>query len=66
MSNTVARRMYEGLGFKDAGVRPRYYTDNNEDALIMWSEDLQTEAFQDRMEALKADLDRRFTWQSSG
>lgn len=66
MSNTVARRMYEGLGFKDAGVRPRYYTDNNEDALIMWSEDLQTEAFQDRMDALKADLDRRFTWQSSG
>ncbi len=66
MSNTVARQMYEALGFKDAGVRPRYYTDNNEDALIMWSEDLQTESFQDRMDALKADLDRRFAWQSSG
>ncbi len=65
-SNTVARRMYEGLGFRDAGVRPRYYTDNNEDALIMWSEDLQSEAFQQRMDALKADLDRRFRWQSSG
>ena len=28
--------MYEGLGFRSAGVRPRYYQDNGEDALIMW------------------------------
>ena len=28
--------MYEQLGFRSAGVRPRYYQDNGEDALIMW------------------------------
>ena len=28
--------MYEGLGFRSAGVRRRYYHDNGEDALIMW------------------------------
>jgi ribosomal-protein-alanine N-acetyltransferase len=28
--------MYEKLGFRSAGVRPRYYQDNGEDALIMW------------------------------
>ena len=28
--------MYERLGFRSAGVRPRYYQDNGEDALIMW------------------------------
>jgi ribosomal-protein-alanine N-acetyltransferase len=28
--------MYERFGFRSAGVRPRYYHDNNEDALIMW------------------------------
>jgi len=36
VSNRSAIAMYEGLGFRSAGVRPRYYQDNGEDALIMW------------------------------
>jgi [ribosomal protein S18]-alanine N-acetyltransferase len=36
VSNGAAISMYEGLGFRSAGVRPRYYQDNGEDALIMW------------------------------
>lgn len=36
VSNSQAISMYEGLGFRSAGVRPRYYQDNGEDALIMW------------------------------
>ena len=36
VSNADAISMYEGLGFRSAGVRPRYYQDNGEDALIMW------------------------------
>jgi len=35
-SNREAIVMYERLGFRSAGVRPRYYRDNGEDALIMW------------------------------
>jgi [ribosomal protein S18]-alanine N-acetyltransferase len=35
-SNGGAIAMYERLGFRSAGVRPRYYQDNGEDALIMW------------------------------
>lgn len=35
-SNEAALAMYETLGFRAAGVRPRYYQDNGEDALIMW------------------------------
>lgn len=35
-SNTVARNMYTKLGFKEHGIRKRYYSDNNEDAIIMW------------------------------
>lgn len=38
VSNHAAISMYEGLGFRSAGVRPRYYQDNGEDALIMWLE----------------------------
>jgi [ribosomal protein S18]-alanine N-acetyltransferase len=36
VSNTEAIALYERLGFKPRGVRRGYYTDNREDALIMW------------------------------
>jgi ribosomal-protein-alanine N-acetyltransferase len=35
-SNRVARNLYKKHGFVDAGKRPGYYSDNNEDAIIMW------------------------------
>nr|WP_164779554.1 ribosomal protein S18-alanine N-acetyltransferase [Paenibacillus kobensis] len=38
VSNERAQRLYERLGFEPAGIRPGYYSDNNEDALIMWVE----------------------------
>jgi len=36
VSNDAAIRLYEGLGFEARGIRRGYYTDNREDALIMW------------------------------
>lgn len=36
-SNTAARALYRGHGMAEAGVRPRYYADNDEDAIIMWT-----------------------------
>ena len=36
VSNAAAIRMYEGLGFELRGRRRGYYTDDREDALIMW------------------------------
>jgi ribosomal-protein-alanine N-acetyltransferase len=36
VSNSDAIRLYEKLGFERRGVRRGYYTDNREDALIMW------------------------------
>jgi len=37
-SNEAARELYARLGFRVAAVRPRYYTQPDEDALIMWRE----------------------------
>ncbi len=34
-SNLVARNLYSSFGFKDVGIRPKYYQDNGEDAIIM-------------------------------
>jgi ribosomal-protein-alanine N-acetyltransferase len=36
ISNEAAIKLYERLGFESRGVRRGYYTDNREDALIMW------------------------------
>lgn len=36
VSNTAAIALYERFGFRSSGVRRGYYTDNREDALIMW------------------------------
>jgi ribosomal-protein-alanine N-acetyltransferase len=33
--NAIAQALYQRFGFKVVGRRPRYYRDNNEDALIM-------------------------------
>ena len=35
VSNFIAQRLYEKYGFKSAGTRRGYYSDNREDALIM-------------------------------
>jgi ribosomal-protein-alanine N-acetyltransferase len=42
-SNDGARRLYERLGFHVAGVRRRYYTHPDEDALILWRDDMATD-----------------------
>ena len=44
VSNTGAIKLYERLGFKPRGVRRGYYTDNREDALIMWKDPVQEPA----------------------
>jgi ribosomal-protein-alanine N-acetyltransferase len=43
VSNADAIRLYEKLGFEARGIRRGYYTDNREDALIMWREPTPTE-----------------------
>lgn len=36
VTNVVAQNLYRKLGFQDGGIRKGYYTDNQEDALVMW------------------------------
>ncbi|GAA5418028.1 [Ribosomal protein S18]-alanine N-acetyltransferase [Paraliobacillus ryukyuensis] len=36
VTNLVAQRLYRKFGLTPAGIRKHYYTDNNEDALVMW------------------------------
>ena len=45
VSNIAAINLYEKFGFKSIGVRKKYYQDNNEDALIMFTENIWHEKF---------------------
>lgn len=38
VGNQAAIALYEGFGFREAGLRKGYYEDNGEDAIIMWKE----------------------------
>jgi [ribosomal protein S18]-alanine N-acetyltransferase len=57
LSNLAARRLYEKYGFRPVGLRPRYYSDDNEDALIMTTEPLDSSRMMERIERLRQALD---------
>jgi ribosomal-protein-alanine N-acetyltransferase len=52
-----ARRLYEKYGFRPVGLRPRYYTDNGEDALIMTTDPLDSPSMRERLAGLRAALE---------
>ena len=56
MSNTAAQALYRRFGFAPAGVRKNYYSDSNEDALIMWAEDIDTPEYRARLLANERSL----------
>ncbi|MEW6141931.1 MAG: ribosomal protein S18-alanine N-acetyltransferase [Chloroflexota bacterium] len=53
VSNHVAQELYVKYGFRSAGVRHRYYTDNNEDALIMTTEPINSDSFKANYQRLR-------------
>ncbi|MDP9315850.1 MAG: ribosomal protein S18-alanine N-acetyltransferase [Chloroflexota bacterium] len=53
VSNVVAQNLYLKYGFEARGTRKRYYTDNNEDALVMWTDDIASPEYQGRLRQLR-------------
>ena len=56
LSNLAARRLYEKYGFRPVGIRPRYYSDDHEDALIMTTEPLTAPEMASRLALRRAEL----------
>jgi ribosomal-protein-alanine N-acetyltransferase len=52
VSNIPAIKMYEKYGFQSLGTRKSYYQDNNEDALIMWTENIFYDKFKSKYEEI--------------
>ena len=55
-NNESARNLYEKYGFAAVHVRRAYYSDNNENATIMWIDDMTTAAWRKRFAGLRAVL----------
>ena len=60
VSNNIAQRLYRKYGFRNSGLRKRYYSDNNEDAAIMTTDDITLNAYQAQFQILVRGLGARF------
>jgi [ribosomal protein S18]-alanine N-acetyltransferase len=63
VSNESAQALYHKYGFTRQGVRKRYYSDNGEDAYIMWSPSLRSAEYRERFETLRQELHERLSGQ---
>ena len=61
VTNAAAQALYRKYGFTAHGTRRRYYSDNNEDALIMWSPALGEPGFRAEIESRREALARRLS-----
>lgn len=55
-SNHVAQALYRKYGFTTVSTRKAYYSDNNENALVMWAGNLKSEIYKNRLRALRIAL----------
>jgi ribosomal-protein-alanine N-acetyltransferase len=60
VSNEPAIALYRKYGFQEVGRRPRYYSDNQEDAYILTIDSVLTRRFDERFETLRAEHARRW------
>ncbi len=56
VTNWGAQRMYGRFGFRPVGIRKNYYQETNEDALIMWADDVRTPVYAARLERIIASV----------
>jgi ribosomal-protein-alanine N-acetyltransferase len=56
MSNEPGKALYRRFGFAPAGIRKNYYAEVNEDALVMWAHEIDTDAYGHRLDDIEATL----------
>ena len=64
-SNAGAQALYRRFGFAPAGVRKNYYTETNEDAIVMWAHDVDLPAHRARLDEIAATLPGSTTWEDA-
>ncbi|HZO87749.1 MAG TPA: ribosomal protein S18-alanine N-acetyltransferase [Chthonomonadaceae bacterium] len=54
--NRVAQGLYRKYGFREAAIRKNYYTDNGENAIVMWADEINSSDYQQRLRELRHQL----------
>ncbi|HEX5948976.1 MAG TPA: ribosomal protein S18-alanine N-acetyltransferase [Actinomycetota bacterium] len=52
VTNWGAQRLYGRFGFRPVGVRKNYYQETNEDALVMWTDDIRTTEYHELLDRI--------------
>ena len=60
VSNHTAKSLYAKYGFKEVGIRRRYYSDNNEDASIMSTDNISSDSFLAHVDGLREEFEERY------
>lgn len=61
VANTGAQALYQAFGFAPAGIRKNYYSETNEDALVMWANDIDAPEYERRLAEIETRLIERDT-----
>lgn len=57
VSNEPAQNMYRTFGFRPAGIRKGYYVETNEDALVMWADDIDEPPYLERLLRIESGIE---------
>ena len=54
VGNKAAQELYRKFGFRPCGIRKNYYVETNEDALVMWADDVDSDEYARRLDKIEA------------
>lgn len=54
-SNLGAQDLYRKFGFREVGIRPGYYQETNEDAIVMWVDDVRSPLYREHLQSVVED-----------
>ena len=59
VGNKAAQELYRKFGFRPCGIRKNYYVETNEDALVMWADDVDSDEYAQRLDRIEASIPGR-------
>jgi ribosomal-protein-alanine N-acetyltransferase len=59
VGNKAAQELYRQFGFRPCGIRKNYYVETNEDALVMWADDVDSDEYAERLDKIEKSIPGR-------
>lgn len=65
VGNDGAQALYREFGFAPAGIRKNYYSETNEDAIVMWAHDIDLAGHRRRLDEIAARVPGTTVWEGT-